>query len=190
VEGYDGVKRTLATSGHNGFFAVTKAASTLEDVKRCLDFLDKMNDPDMMLLADNGLEGRHYTFSEDGKLIRSMDLQLNLEYNDLNQLETYSAYNSSPNVTLMETELMKRQMELYEENKQYCVKNPVLPFIQDSPTYMRDGEMLDRMLADARVRYIIGEIDEEELEQLWDTWREMGGSQLIEEVNALYKVRR
>ena len=50
--------------------------------------------------------------------------------------------------------------------------------------------MLDRMLADARVRYIIGEIDEEELEQLWDTWREMGGSQLIEEVNALYKVRR
>ena len=81
-------------------------------------------------------------------------------------------------------------LDVYKRQKQYCVKNPVLPFIQDSPTYMKDGEMLDRMLADARVRYIIGEIDEENLEQLWDAWREMGGSQLIEEVNALYKVRR
>lgn len=190
VEGYDGVKRTLATKGHNGFFAITKSASTLDDVRRCLDFLDKMNDPEMMVLADFGLEGRHHTFNEEGELVRSYDPQINMEYNDLNQLLTYSEYSIPPNVAIRGTELYSLQQKLYEENKQYCVKNPVLPFIQDSPAYMQEGEELDRMIRDARVRYIIGEIDEEELKQTWNDWAEKGGIRLIEEVNALYKLHR
>lgn len=190
VEGYDGVKRTLATKGHNGFFAITKSAATLDEVQSCLDFLDKMNDPEMMVMADFGLEGRHHTFNEKGELVRSYDTQINMEYNDLNQLLTYSEYSIAPNVTIKGTELYSLQQKMYKENRQYCVKNPVLPFIQDSPTYMQEGEELERMIRDARVRYIIGEIGEEELEMVWESWREKGGIRLIEEVNSLYKLRR
>ena len=50
-------KTILATSGMNGFFAITKAAKTEEDLENCLHFLDKMNDEEMLLLADWGLEG-------------------------------------------------------------------------------------------------------------------------------------
>lgn len=190
VEGYDGKKRTLATSGYNGFFAITKAASTLEDVRKCLDFLDKLNDPEMMLLLDNGLEGRHYVLNEQGEIVRSTNLEQNLEYNDLNQLLTYSPYYQSPLTNLYQTGLMKRQYELYQENRKYCIKDPTLPFLQDSPAYMENGEVLDQMLEDARIRYIIGEIDKEELRQIWANWHAQGGSQLIEELNALYKIRK
>lgn len=144
IEGYDGKKRTLATSGYNGFFAITKAASTLEDVRKCLDFLDKLNDPEMMLLLDNGLEGRHYVLNEQGEIVRSTNLEQNLEYNDLNQLLTYSPYYQSPLINLQQTGLMKRQYELYQENRKYCVKDPTLPFLQDSPSYMENGEFWTR----------------------------------------------
>ena len=44
---------TLATTGYNGFYLITKSgAKTEEDVKACLHFLDKMCDPEMMALAD------------------------------------------------------------------------------------------------------------------------------------------
>ena len=127
IEGYDGQKRTLATSGYNGFFAITKAASTLEDVRKCLDFLDKLNDPEMMLLLDNGLEGRHYALNEQGEIVRSTNLEQNLEYNDLNQLLTYSPYQQSPLANLEQTGLMKRQYELYQENRLCKGSHPSFP---------------------------------------------------------------
>ena len=144
----------------------------------------------MMLLLDNGLEGRHYVLNEQGEIVRSTNLEQNLEYNDLNQLLTYSPYYQSPLINLQQTGLMKRQYELYQENRKYCVKDPTLPFLQDSPSYMENGEVLDQMLEDARIRYIIGEIDKEELRQIWADWHAQGGSQLIEELNALYKIRK
>ena len=55
---------------------------------------------------------------------------------------------------------------------------------------MENGEVLDQMLEDARIRYIIGEIDKVELRQIWADWHAQGGSQLIEELNALYKIRK
>ena len=70
------------------------------------------------------------------------------------------------------------------------MKDPTLPFLQDSPSYMENGEVLDQMLEDARIRYIIGEIDKVELRQIWADWHAQGGSQLIEELNALYKIRK
>ena len=104
---------------------------------------------------DNGLEGRHYVLNEQGEIVRSTNLEQNLEYNDLNQLLTYSPYYQSPLTNLYQTGLMKRQYELYQENRKYCIKDPTLPFLQDSPAYMENGEVLDQMLEDARIRYII-----------------------------------
>ena len=56
---------TLATTGYNGFYLITKSgAKTEEDVKACLHFLDKMCDPEMMALADYGLKDICYDINE------------------------------------------------------------------------------------------------------------------------------
>ena len=43
--------KTLATSGFNGYYVITKAgAKTEQDLRNCLHFLDKMGDEEMMIL--------------------------------------------------------------------------------------------------------------------------------------------
>ena len=189
IEDRDGVKRVLGTSGHSGFFMITRTARNEEEVRACLNFLDQMNDPEMMMLADFGMEGRHYEYSPDGKLIRNKEEELNVEFSAFNQMLSYSEYLIAPGITLQETPLYDRQWQLFEENKQYCVYNPALPFLEDSNVYITYGGGLEQMLADARVEYVIGAISEEELEQRYNRWRVAGGEQMIMEVNLLYQNR-
>ena len=189
IKGKDGVRRVLGTSGHSGFFMITKTAKNEEEVRACLDFLDKMNDEEMMMLADFGVEGRHYEYSAEGKLIRCKEEDINSEFSAFNQMLSYSEYLIVPGVTLSETPLYDRQWQLFEENKQYCVYNPALPFLEDSNVYITYGEALEQMLTDARIEYIIGAIGEDELERRWNNWRVAGGEQMIMEVNLLYQDR-
>ena len=61
--------KTLATSGYNGYYLITTdGAKTEEDVINALTFLDKLNDYDMLILADYGLEGVTYNWTEDGQI--------------------------------------------------------------------------------------------------------------------------
>lgn len=69
----------------SGIFVITKAAKTEDDVRKCLDFLDKMNDEEMMTLANYGLQDKHFKLEADGKLTRSHDATLNQEYQALNR---------------------------------------------------------------------------------------------------------
>jgi len=190
IEGNDGVKRALGNSGYSGFFMITKAAKTEEDVRACLDFLDKMNDEEMMMLADFGLEGRHYTWSDDNKLVRSKDSDLNLEFSALNQLLSYSAQLGVESVTVKETPLYDRQVKLYQEDLEFRVMNPTLPFMEDTVVYQEHGEILEQKLRDARIEYIMGTIDEEDLYKRWEDWNNSGGIDLINEINDMYRLRR
>lgn len=186
IEGYDGIKRTLGTSGNNGFFAITKAAKTEEEVRKCLDFLDKMNDEEMVMLADYGLEGRHYNYDEDGRLVRVKNTKQSNEFSCLNQLVTYNAFNRLPSIEIAENEIYDLQERLYVENEQYAVMNPALKYINDSKTYLKKGDILSGMIEDTRVKFIVGEIDEEGLAEAINQWEATGGLDLVKEVNQLY----
>ena len=43
-----------------------------------------------------------------------------------------------------------------------------------------------RYFEDARIQFIVGQIDEEQLKAQWDLWSKSGGDKVIEEVNAVY----
>lgn len=180
--------RTMATLGCQGFFVITKAAKTEEEVRKCLDFLDKMNDEEMLTMANYGLENQHYTIGEDGKLTRSHDSTLNQEYQALNQLVSYTEYapNMDPYVTLDETETYYRQQDTIAANEQYAVSNPAAGILGDSAEYTKNGVALDKIIEDARIQYIVGQIDEAQLKAQWDLWSRSGGDKVIEEVNAIY----
>ena len=180
--------KTMATLGCQGFFVITKAAKTEDDVRKCLDFLDKMNDEEMLIMANYGLEGNHFKMESDGKLTRSHDNILNQEYMSLNQLVSYTEYapNMDPYVTLNESVYYEKQQETIANNEQYAVSNPAAGILGDSEEYIKNGVALDKIIEDARVQFIVGQIDEDQLRAQWDLWSQSGGDKVIEEVNASY----
>ena len=65
---------TLATAGYNGFFTLSATTlNTPEKIEAALTLLDKLNDPEMLLLTQYGLEDINYRM-EDGYLV---DLDVN-----------------------------------------------------------------------------------------------------------------
>lgn len=180
--------KTMATLGCQGFFVITKAAKTEDDVRRCLDFLDKMNDEEMLTLANYGLKDVHYTIEEDGTLTRTGDAAMKQEFQAMNQLESYTEYppNMDPYVTLNESVYYDKQQEVIAANEQYAVSNPAAGILGDSEEYTRNGVALDKIIEDARIQYIVGQIDEDQLKAQWELWSKSGGDQVVEEVNVSY----
>ncbi len=106
----------------------------------------------------------------------------------MNQLVSYTEYapNTDPYVTLNETEIYYKQQETIKNNEQYAVSDPTAGILGDSEEYTKNGVALDKIIEDARIQFIVGQIDEEQLKAQWDLWSKSGGDKVIEEVNAVY----
>lgn len=181
---------TLATTGYNGFYLITKSgAKTEEDVKACLHFLDKMCDPEMMALADYGLKDICYDINADGKIVPNGKYDTtNCPHAGLNQAVPYVPYltEQNPDYQLEKADYQLAYEESIANNVQYAVFNPALGYLTQSDTYAECGNDLVQILDDARTQYICGQIDEAGLQAAFDQWNARGGTQVIEEVNALY----
>ena len=180
--------KTLATSGYNGFFVVTKAADTEEKLEACLNYLDKMNDSEMITLSSYGLEGISYEYDADGYLVDldTEDPQAAKAYAALNQTVAYIPNAVGDAVKLQKTDRAILSDEVIASNVEYAVFNPVGPYLINSETYSMNGANLDQIISDARTQYIVGAIDEAGLQSAFDTWASQGGSDIITEVNAQY----
>ncbi len=180
--------KTLATSGFNGFFVITKAADTEEKVAACLRYLDKMNDDAMLILTGYGLEGIHWEKDADGNLV---DLDLNdkvlvKDYGPLNQTVAYIPNLAPVSIYPARTPRQDLEEEVKAANIEKAVFNPAIGLLVNSSTYSLNGATLDQELQAARTQYICGEIDEAGLQDAWKRWEELGGADVIAEVNAQY----
>lgn len=182
-------EKTLATSGFNGFFLITKAgAKTEEDVKNCLTFLDKMCDDEMMVLADYGLEGVTYNINEEGKLEKVNGVDMNTAPNrGLNQSLAYipNALPTTPEIDM--TEPKQKQYEIYEYNEAFAVRNPAMGYLANSEVNAEVGTDIEQIIEDARTQYICGQIDDAGFDAAAKQWSDRGGDRLIEEINKLYQ---
>ncbi|MBO5278045.1 MAG: extracellular solute-binding protein [Lachnospiraceae bacterium] len=179
---------TMATSGMNGFFMITKGAKTEADLEACLTYLDKMCDDEMMTLADHGLEGIGYEM-QDGYLvdINTDWTPAQKPHTGLNQTVCYIPNLSASNPTVKKSDRAILEEQVKADNVQYAVFNPAAGYLAGSETYALNGAILDTALKDARTQYICGEIDEAGFRAAMDTWLAQGGQQIIDEVNALYQ---
>lgn len=183
VEGPKGL-RTLPTSGYNGMFAITKSGvKTEEDLKRVLKFLDQLNDKEMQDLLGWGIEDRHYTIV-DGEIEPISDLETSLaaELEGANQMLMYIPDIGTPRIR---TEVRRLQEKIIQENESIVVANPAEPLVSD--VYAQKGPQLDDIIIDAKVKYIVGQIDEQGFQDAIELWRKSGGNDYIEEINKLYK---
>lgn len=181
--------KTLATSGFNGYYLITKAgAKTEEDVKNCLHFLDKMCDDEMMVLADYGLEGITYDLNESGNVVMRNKLEVQQTPNvGLNQTICYIPNLASTSPSLKKDEPTIAQDEAYARNKEVAIFNPVLGYLANSSVNAEVGTDIEQIIDDARTQYICGQIDEAGLDAAAKQWLERGGDRLVEDINQLYQ---
>src|SRR5699024_2234757 len=153
---------------------------TEDELRDVLEFMDKLSTEEGQTLAHNGLEGVHYEI-EDGDYVPTEDQKLVYEYQDLNQILTFIPEDRF----LKEHETHLKENEVIDENEEIVVENPSEALI--SEVYSKKGAQLDDIINDARIKYIVGQIDEEGLDEAEELWLRSGGQDLIDEMNELYK---
>lgn len=183
-----GEPHILATSGMNGFFAVTNSAKTEDDLNDCLTFLDKMSDDEMLALAFLGIQDAPDGWSLDADgfaVINDTSIPVNSRaHNGLDQL-TARVPNADPvSPAIRFTERQLAEAAVMEANVPYAVFNPAIRYLNNSQTHSMNGSNLTKILNDARVQYICLQLDEAGLRAAWDNWANQGGLKIIEEVNA------
>lgn len=175
----------------NGFFAITKAAKTEEDLENCLHFLDKMNDVEMIMYSDWGVEGITYKINDDNSIestTTGMDLST-LPQNGLNQLVAYIPAAPTDEILghpIITSDSKKLENQIKADNVQYAIFNPAAAYLNNSETYAMNGANMDQILKQARTQYICGEIDETGLQSKFTEWENAGGTKVIAEVNEQY----
>ncbi|RKL66229.1 hypothetical protein CR203_16895 [Salipaludibacillus neizhouensis] len=186
VEGPHGL-HTLPTAGYAGMLAISKTAvETEEELKRVLQFLDDLNDEEVQNLAYIGVEGVHHEIVDGVLDITSQadgGTKFESEVSDLNQFQM-----AIPEENFMEqpqTALQEKAAALMEENMEFVVANPAEPLI--SPTYTERGQQLDNIIDDARIQYIVGQIDDAEFDAEIERWMGAGGTEYIAEINQAYE---
>src|SRR5699024_11929302 len=105
------------------------------------------------------------------------------DFNSLNQLLTFIpedlAYAPS------QSELRDYEEEIIKENEDIVIPDPAVSLL--STVYASKGQQLDNIIEDARIKYIVGQIDEKGLDEAVDLWLKSGGQEYIDEINELYK---
>lgn len=183
LEGDHG-KRVFAEGGHNGFYLFPKSSlPTEEDLLKALGFFDTLAGEEGANLMAWGIEGTHYELV-DGK-------PKHLE--DGNYGEVVGASYSAPLSTLpaatnaMQGEkkpldILAAEIEL--ENEGFMVADPTLSLI--SETYLESGAQLETILEDAHVKFVMGEINEEQWRAQVELWRSRGGDKIAAEYAEAY----
>ncbi|WP_042462367.1 extracellular solute-binding protein [Neobacillus dielmonensis] len=184
VEGPEGL-HNLPTAGYSGMLAIPKSSvKTEKELKQVLSFLDKLNNEPAQTIAYAGVEGRHYKM-ENGKftpLVTSTD-PLFAEFQDLNQFipgipeENFKHADYTP--------LQVKEKEIIKDNEKIVVANPAASLL--SEVYAQKGQQLDNIINDARIKYIVGQIDEQGFKDAIKLWKSSGGDDYTDEINKLYK---
>ncbi|MBP3953356.1 extracellular solute-binding protein [Bacillus suaedae] len=183
VEGPKGL-RSLPTSGYSGMLAIPKSSvETEEELKQVLTFLDKLNEEEAQILAYNGVEGRHFEL-QDGNLVSLAEGNQALinEFTDINQFlmgipeDRFIKPPMSP--------VREKEQVILKENEEIVVPNPAESLL--SEVYAQKGQQLDNIINDARIKFIVGQIDEAGFDEAIELWRTTGGDDYIEEINKLY----
>ncbi|MCS7463349.1 extracellular solute-binding protein [Paenibacillus doosanensis] len=187
INGPKGAPVTPATTGYGGIFLISKSAVKTEaDLRKVLNFFDKIDDKDMQILITYGIEGTHYKV-EDGKLVTILSSD-SPQAPDINIKSFNQLLIGVPNVldTAFKagTPLRAKANEVKAANEKIALPNPGEPLI--SQTYTQKGAQLDQQVEDARVKFIVGKIDEAGFQAEMELWKKNGGNEYIKEMNDAY----
>lgn len=182
-EGPNG-RYVLPTTGNSGFVAITKNGVKNEAaLADALNFLDLCNTKQVQNLLNYGVEGVHYDLTLNGEVkVRVFDQDPKEGFNQ------FMMNVSDKLMTVEQTAIQKQNTKVQANNVQYVVPNPCEPLTSD--TYTSKGAQLDQMVNDARVQYIVGQIDEAGFKKVVDQWYSQGGKDICKEYTEIYNASK
>ncbi|MDF2935360.1 MAG: transporter substrate-binding protein [Paenibacillaceae bacterium] len=176
--------RLPGEAGNSGFFSIPKdSVKTLAEVKKILEFLDKLLEPPMQTVISKGVENRHW--KDTGEFTEVLDRTLDLKevkpYRDMLLRQAEDSDSIKPS---SQPELYRKSQEINRESRAYIVENPALTL--ESDTFAELGKELDTLITDAETKFIMGLIDEAGWEAELAKWRQAGGDRVIREYEEAY----
>lgn len=179
VAGPQGLKN-LPTSGYSGMFMFPKSSLKTEaDLRRVLQFLDDLCGKEAQILLNNGIDGLTYKLENGFAAPLEPTPALTIR-GEIDQLQLGIPEDRFYLPTQTPVRIKVRQV--WEENLKTTVPNPAEPYV--SPTYTTKGAQLDNIIEAARVKYIVGLIDEAKFDAAVELWKKSGGNDVIKEINA------
>lgn len=179
----------LPTTGYAGMVAISKSgAKTEADMRRALNFIDRTNTTEALDLFTYGVPGTHFDIV-DGYAVRRTDLSAAEAANNVNEGLNQFMTNVMNNATPEKLSRIRQQVwdVQYKSNMNILVPNPCITFSNSSKVYPDKGSDLDTIRRDARVQYIVGQIDEAGWRAAMETWKSAGGQALTDEYNTMKK---
>ncbi len=189
-------KRTFPTAGYADLLAISKQKiKTEDDLERALQFIDDMSDAEMLKLIEFGYEEESYYLDENGYGVLYTEEEKTAKgvpiydfKKGMNQLLSYfiSPEENEKRLTTAPptSEIRLEEAAVKQDNIQYVVANYGAPYT--SATYTERASALDAIIEEARIAYIMGEIDDVALREAKDQWLRSGGETVIQEINELY----
>jgi len=183
IAGPDGEYRIWSEgNGVNGLLAFPKSAVKTEaELKRILQFVNDLINEDTFMLMTGGIEGTHYKINENG--------EYEILDNPLWQKEVQGFSGSRPSeitYKLKDADPDKALVnEMISENDEIAVMDPTVPL--ESQTASERGTELQKIIIDATIKFIMGEIDEKGFDAEIKKWQESGGDQMKKEYEEAYK---
>ncbi|NUR73828.1 MAG: extracellular solute-binding protein [Hamadaea sp.] len=189
----DGQKFSSPFTGYNNVLAISKQhVRTEKQLDELLTVLDKLESKEGSALLSNGIEGRNYKV-ENGKAvpINQTDPQVKIIQNDVDkafiQLGTRASVGIGQYAPAYTDEVSQKLYDLratlMNEDLKTAVHNPALAVI--SPTLVQKGATLNLIIPDARIKFLSGQITEEQLRAEVKRWYDSGGTQVAQETNDL-----
>ncbi|WP_226899352.1 extracellular solute-binding protein [Nonomuraea phyllanthi] len=188
----DGKKFSYPFTGFNGIIAVSKQhVRTEAQLDEVLKVLDKLASKEGSILVSNGIEGRNFKV-EDGFAVKinDQDPQMKVINNDVEKAFIQLGMTSSVGVpggayewmrpSQAEKDWLKQRDELMNLDLQTAVHDPSLPVI--SQTAVEKGATLNPIVTDARIKYLAGELTEEQFKAEIKRWYDSGGTQILTEL--------
>lgn len=176
-------EKTNSTSGHNGMFVLPKSiVKTQEEVDAILTYFNRSSDQDALTLYTFGIEGKTYNLVDGVPAYVDEEAQTKA----FEDRKPIALVYSAPAVARWANDapLAALAKEAQEKYASIAVPNLAEPFV--SATVVEKGGDLDKIVYDARVKYIMGEIDEKGYSSAIASWRSLGGDKIIEEFTEAY----
>ncbi|HZG57926.1 extracellular solute-binding protein [Paenibacillus sp.] len=177
----NGEERYWPGSGYSGVYLIPKSSvKTEQELRRVLQYFEDLASPEVQLFMQYGLEGVHFKF-ENGKPKKIDEALYQKEVNILRRLKPHTMSDVPEGDNAPAVNAVNKH---FVEKESLTIANPANAFISD--TYTEIGPELDKILHDARVKYVMGAIDEAGLQAAADEWRKQGGDKIIQEYEKQY----
>jgi len=188
VANAQGERRIRAHAGHAGYVAIsTIGAPTDEDLWHHLNFLNYLNSPLGQLIVAHGAEGYNWEIV-DGRL-RQIGEETGVE-DVYGTVEGLNQFMMLQNLALPQYGVNSREDAITEvqlENLNYAIHDPSLALM--SETWTAHAGSLNRLIDDAIINFVMGNIDMDGFRAEVARWYAEGGQDAINEFSAAYAAR-